>query len=286
MKIDLPADLIAKANQYAKAYEKAAADGNAREAKRLAGEVAGLYSLLAWKVPLREQFYREQERTWKEKARAAEAPDFIGDEIPLPEEPDEAARPAPGSMRHAVFISYSKPDMQVAKDICAHLESEGIICWMAPRNVLPGENFPGSIIDAIDASRVVVLVFSKSSDRSPHVIRELTRAVNRDLPIIPFRLEDILPSKNMTYLINIPHWFDAFPPPVQAFFPQLVQTIRALLAESGQDTFGTPGPSFNPATSGTQGIPGPAPRPGTPGKPGSPQSLTIPEVPGPQEPEG
>lgn len=233
MKIDLPADLLEKANRNAKAFEKALASGDTATAHKLAHEVAALYSMLAWKVPLREQNYREQERAWKAKADAITGPDFIADEVPLPDAPESAPASRSGKKpRHVVFISYSKPDMQVAHDLCTYLEQQGIGCWIAPRDVLPGENFPGSIIDAIDASRIVLLVFSKSSDRSPHVIRELTRAVNQDLHIIPFRLEDILPSKNMTYLINIPHWFDAFPPPAAQYFPRLAGTIRALLAES------------------------------------------------------
>ena len=41
-------------------------------------------------------------------------------------------------MAHDVFISYAAKDRTVAEAACAALESEGIRCWIAPRDVLPG----------------------------------------------------------------------------------------------------------------------------------------------------
>jgi len=240
MKIDSPADYLQKIQRNTKSYEAAVTSGDLNTAQRLAKECADLYHQLARKVPLRELYYREQAKAWKKKAEgiAVTIPsgaqktgtDIIGDEVATSSSPKPQGRAASAQPRHEVFLSYSKPDQAVAHDLCSYLEAEGIFCWIAPRDVIPGSNFPGSIIDAIDESRIVVLIFSKSSDNSPHVIRELTRAVTRNLLILPCRIEDIQPTKNMDYLINIPHWFDAFPPPVQQYFGTLAQTIRTHLA--------------------------------------------------------
>ena len=240
MKIDSPADFLQKIQRNTMAFEAAKTSGDLITAQCLAEECAALYYQLARRIPLREQYYREQAKEWKKKAEvcASTTPagsentgtDMINDEVETPSVPKTEVRFASVQPRHQVFISYSKPDLEVARDLCSYLEAEGIFCWIAPRDVIPGSNFPGSIIDAIDESKVVVLIFSKSSDNSPHVIRELTRAVTRNLLILPCRIEDILPTKNMDYLINIPHWFDAFPPPVQQYFGTLAQTIRILLA--------------------------------------------------------
>jgi len=243
MKIDSPADFLQKIQRNTKAFEAAVTQGDTHTARRLAEECATLYHQLARRVPLREQFYREQAKEWKTKAEdiAVTPPsgvqktgtDFIGDEVATASVSGAETRTVPAKSRHQVFISYSKPEQQIAHDLCSYLEADGIFCWIAPRDVLPGSDFPGSIIDAIDESRVVVLVFSRSSNSSPHVIRELTRAVNRNLMILPFRVEDILPTKNMDYLINIPHWFDAFPPPAQQYFGTLKETIKTHLASPG-----------------------------------------------------
>lgn len=132
---------------------------------------------------------------------------------------------------HEVFISYSSKDKPIADAICATLESRSIRCWMAPRDVLPGTNYPRAIIDAIESSKIMVLIFSSHSNSSPHVVRELSHAVSKGVIIIPFRIEDIQPSKDMEYLIGIPHWLDAMTQPLEQHVIKLSQTIQFLLQE-------------------------------------------------------
>lgn len=130
---------------------------------------------------------------------------------------------------HDVFISYSSKDKPVGDAVCAGLEAKGIRCWISPRDVLPGENFPDAIIRAIEQSRIMVLIFSSNSNNSPHVIRELTKAVNKGVVIIPFRIENAPLSRSMEYLIGIPHWLDAITPPLEQHIEKLVETIESLL---------------------------------------------------------
>lgn len=134
----------------------------------------------------------------------------------------------PGT-NHDVFITYSHKDKPVADAICASLENNNIRCWIAPRDVLPGENFPEAIIEAITRSRVMVLIYSSHSNTSPHVIRELTKAVSCGSIIIPFRIEDAPLSKSMEYLIGLPHWLDALTPPLEYHIGILVDTVIAVL---------------------------------------------------------
>jgi len=135
-------------------------------------------------------------------------------------------------VHHDVFISYSSKDKTVADATCAYLESRGIRCWIAPRDVLPGSNYPRSIVEGINGSRVMVLIFSSHSNTSPHVVRELTHAVSRGVIILPFRIEDIQPSKDMEYLIGVPHWLDAMTPPLERHLAQLADTVTILLRQS------------------------------------------------------
>jgi hypothetical protein len=128
-----------------------------------------------------------------------------------------------------VFISYSHADRKVADLICANLESKRIKCWVAPRDVPPGENYQASIIDAIDASSMMVLVFSAAANDSPHVIREITRAVSRGLVLIPFRIENVPLSKSMEYLISLPHWMEATEPPMDDHIDRLAARILSVM---------------------------------------------------------
>jgi hypothetical protein len=149
--------------------------------------------------------------------------------------PDISSRPdnyISSSGHHDIFISYGHVDKPVADAICASLEAANIRCWIAPRDVLPGESFPTAIIQAIEKSRIMVLVFSSHSNNSSHVIRELTKAVNKGVIIIPFRIEDVSPSQAMEYLINVPHWLDALTPPLEQHIQKLVQTVKLLLEKT------------------------------------------------------
>jgi hypothetical protein len=134
----------------------------------------------------------------------------------------------PESTHHDIFISYSSEDKPIADAICYHLESRHIRCWVAPRDILPGMNYQEAIIDAIDSSSIMVLVFSSHSNESPHVLTEVNEAMSNGVIIIPFRIENILPSKAMKYLISGPHWLDAMTPPLEKHILELEETVRIL----------------------------------------------------------
>jgi hypothetical protein len=133
-------------------------------------------------------------------------------------------------MPHEVFICYASQDELVAEAVCAALESCHIKCWIAPRDVLPGAEWAETIVDALDESRVLVLVLSYSSNTSPHVVREVGRAVDNSIPIIPLRIENVTPSKAMTFFISRHQWLDALTPPLEKHLKRLTDTVQKILA--------------------------------------------------------
>ena len=82
------------------------------------------------------------------------------------------------------FISYSSKDKTVADAVCARLESAGVRCWIAPRDVLAGTSYGEAIIDAIHSAKVMVLVFSSHANSSGHIPKEVERAVSNGLAIL------------------------------------------------------------------------------------------------------
>ena len=89
-------------------------------------------------------------------------------------------------MPSMVFISHSSKDRETADAICAHLESAGIKCWIAPRDIEPGATWSKGIIQGLDACRVLVLVFSEHANDSDHVEREVAKA---DAQLVPQRFD-------------------------------------------------------------------------------------------------
>jgi hypothetical protein len=132
-------------------------------------------------------------------------------------------------MAHDVFLSHSVKDKTVAEAIVGRLESESVTCWIAPRDVVPGADWGESIINAIESSRIMVLIFSQSANASPQIKREVERAVNKGVYIIPFRVEDIPPARALEYFISTSQWMDAFSPPLERHLDTLTQTVKAVL---------------------------------------------------------
>ena len=135
-------------------------------------------------------------------------------------------------MERNIFVSYSQPDYGCAMELVARIEAEGIHCWIAPRDIAPSTDWAAEIIDAIANSRTMVLVFSASSNDSPQVRREVERAVHKQVNILPFRIENVLPSKSLEYFLSAQHWMDAFPPPREAHYARLCNYLKAQLAPS------------------------------------------------------
>lgn len=133
-------------------------------------------------------------------------------------------------MAHDVFVSYPAEAKPTADAVAAALEANGIRCWMAPRDVRPGSDWSESIVQAIQDSRLMVLVFCEHANKSQHIKREVERAVDANLPIIPMRIEDVAPSKSLSYFISSPHWLDALTPPLERHLQQLVDTVRQIVA--------------------------------------------------------
>jgi hypothetical protein len=130
-------------------------------------------------------------------------------------------------MARDIFVSYSQPDYDCAMEMVARVEREGIDCWIAPRDIAPSADWAAEIIDAIAGARTMILVFSASSNDSPQVRREVERAVSKQVSILPFRIENVVPSKSLEYFLSSQHWLDAFPPPREPHYARLCAYLKA-----------------------------------------------------------
>jgi len=132
-----------------------------------------------------------------------------------------------------VFISYSHHDKAAADAACAMLENSGVRAWIAPRDVRPGVEYGAAIVEAIERCRVIVLIFSESANHSGQILREVERAVSKGIPIVPVRIEEVLPTKSMEYFLGTIHWLEALTPPLEQHLRQLVDIVGAILSNDG-----------------------------------------------------
>jgi hypothetical protein len=132
-------------------------------------------------------------------------------------------------MAHEVFISHAYKDKGIANAICAKLESAEVRCWIAPRNILTGEDWAKAIRKAIGSSRIVVLVFSENANTATHIEREIANAFYTGRVIMPFRLDDAIPRRNFLSYLDSAHWFDSVNPPAEQNLHAFTARVKDIL---------------------------------------------------------
>jgi hypothetical protein len=136
------------------------------------------------------------------------------------------------SKKYDTFISYSSKESVIATEICNYLESNGVSCWIAPRDIRPGYNYGSEIVLAIKACKIFVLVFTDNANRSDHVANEVDRAFNNKKIIIPFKTEEFELSSTFEYYLSKTHWIAAMPNR-NDYYSELLRKCLSEMDESG-----------------------------------------------------
>jgi hypothetical protein len=117
-----------------------------------------------------------------------------------------------------IFIAYAEEDAPSAEQIFDAFCARGFTAWLDRRKLLPGQNWPRRIEDAIASSDFFIACFSKRSVRKrggfQAEIRYALYCANRvpldDVFIIPVRLDDCrVPAriqKETQYVDLFPDW--------------------------------------------------------------------------------
>ena len=78
------------------------------------------------------------------------------------------------------------------------------------------------------------MILSENSNKSRQVVREVERAVSKEVIIIPFRIENVDPTGALAYFLSTEHWLDALTPPLEKHIDKLGNTIQVFL--TGNDS--------------------------------------------------
>ena len=142
-------------------------------------------------------------------------------------------------MGHDIFISYSSKEKDLAHEICNVLEKNNLQCWIAPRDIISGKNYPEQIVRGIKTAKVVVLVFSKNAQKSVFVTNEIDTAFFNNKPIISFKVDDTMPENKMEFFLKNKHWLEGYPKP-EAVYPTLVKDAFILCQENQNVEYSQP----------------------------------------------
>jgi uncharacterized RDD family membrane protein YckC len=108
------------------------------------------------------------------------------------------------------------------------MEFQSIRCWIAPRDLLQNTDYANASVKAIENCYIMVVVLSFSSNDSPIIIRDLNKAVTQKLSIISYRIDDVIPSKPMKYLLGGTHEMDAID---GRMLPSLTSLVQHILSD-------------------------------------------------------
>ena len=128
-----------------------------------------------------------------------------------------------------VFISYSSLNKNVADAVVSDFEQNGIRCWYAPRDIMPGQEWVTAIHEAINACQLFVLIYTDSSNESKQVANEVALAFNSGKTLIPFKLSDTQMSSELEYYLTRVHWLDAVNPPLLESIANLRKYSKKIL---------------------------------------------------------
>jgi hypothetical protein len=134
-------------------------------------------------------------------------------------------------MAHEVFICHANQDRNIAISVCSALEMSNINCWMAPRDVLTGENWDKAITKALSQSLVMILIFSGHSNESDYCVNEVNIAFDNKKEIIPFFIDDTVPSGAMQLYLKRKQWLYANTQPIEPHLKQLVNEVKRQLSQ-------------------------------------------------------
>jgi TolB-like protein/tetratricopeptide (TPR) repeat protein len=134
-----------------------------------------------------------------------------------------------------VFVSYASQDAAVANTIVQSLETKGLRCWMAPRDVRPGMVYAEAIVGAINEAKALVLALSAGAMASSHVGREVERAAAKKKHIIAFRIDAAPLSPELEYFLSNSQWIDVPTLGMPAALAKLAEAVgqRSTRANAG-----------------------------------------------------
>jgi hypothetical protein len=139
--------------------------------------------------------------------------------------------------RELIFLSHASADSDSARELVSKIEAQGIPCWIAPRDIAPGANFSKAIVEAIEMAEIFVVLLSESANQSEYVANEIKSAASYRKRIVPLRIENVIPSREIELQISGVHSVDLFEGTQESGqgFQRLIDELRDILAERTPD---------------------------------------------------
>jgi hypothetical protein len=137
--------------------------------------------------------------------------------------------------KYDVYISYNRQtDANLARDIAAHLSDNGLQVFLDEWRLVPGDPFSLTIEKALEDSRSLLAIVSKSGIKSPWVEQEWEAALTKESPrLLPLLVDDVTPPPFIRDIVSI-HIDTKDSLSVETGMQQIADTINQLKGAKGK----------------------------------------------------
>lgn len=136
-------------------------------------------------------------------------------------------------MAGEIFISYRRADIAWAKLLHDQLKAEGVEAWYDAQ-IGAGQDWRVTTANALEASRIFVLLFTANAAMSSDIAKELAAAVQEKKLIVPVRLENVQPKGAFLYELASRNWINAYED-TEAKLEELARGLAQLVRTGTRD---------------------------------------------------
>jgi hypothetical protein len=115
-------------------------------------------------------------------------------------------------MPNQIFLSYCRKDAAIADAFHEAAVAHNLKVWYD--NLIPaGRDWRESVVEALQSSNVLLILFSAESNKSAQLIKELAIADRQRKPVIPVLIENTEPTGAYLYEMASREWINLYPNP-------------------------------------------------------------------------
>ncbi|MHC4985970.1 MAG: toll/interleukin-1 receptor domain-containing protein [Planctomycetota bacterium] len=124
-----------------------------------------------------------------------------------------------------IFICYARKDTKAVTPWVRRLEAAGFDVWMDVTNVDGATVWASEIVEAISSCKVLMLMLTRHSAGSHHVVKELSLASDKERRVLPLMLEKTDVPASMQYHLAAIHYLELFGKEPDEAFESIVRAL-------------------------------------------------------------
>lgn len=106
--------------------------------------------------------------------------------------------------KYEIFISHSSKDRALAEAVVRAFENAGYTCWISPRDIPYGVDYPTAIMEGISQCEIFLLLVTPNSVNSKDVRNELDNAHRKNKRLVPVLIDNIQLPDVFNYYLSLP----------------------------------------------------------------------------------